>query len=75
MAQATRVLGHLIGVDFQRKSLHRGIKDDAEADTSRGFHAAAQMFRRMSAMDGSAAPGRWRLNRGARCNPRGQRTW
>ena len=46
------MLGHLIGVDFSASRHIVGIKDDAKQIRSRGFHAAAQMFRRMSAMDG-----------------------
>jgi class 3 adenylate cyclase/tetratricopeptide (TPR) repeat protein len=52
MAQANaHVLGHLIGVDFGESRHIAGIRDDAKQIRSRGFHAAAQMFRRMSAKD------------------------
>ena len=57
MAQANaHVLGHLIGVDFSASRHIAGIKDDTKQIRSRGFHAAAQLFRRMSAMDGGARP-------------------
>jgi len=53
MAQANaHVLGHLIGVDFSASRHIAGIKDDTKQIRSRGFHAAAQLFRRMSAKDG-----------------------
>ena len=49
MAQAhAHLLGHLIGLDFTQSPHIRGILDDARQIRNRGFHAAAQMFRRFA---------------------------
>ena len=51
-AQAhAHLLGHLIGLDFTTSVHLRGILDDARQIRNRGFHAAAQTFRRMTAGD------------------------
>ncbi len=53
MAQAhAHLLGHLIGLDFANSKHIHGIQDDGKQIRSRGFHAAAQMFRRVSAQMG-----------------------
>ena len=52
MAEAhAHLLGHLIGLDFSDSRHIEGIKDDGKQIRNRGFHAAAQMFRRVSARD------------------------
>ncbi len=52
MAQAhAHLLGHLIGLDFAESTHIKGIKDDSKQIRNRGFHAAAQMFRRIAARD------------------------
>ena len=58
MARAhAHVLGQLDRPRLRGEPPHIiGIKDDAGQTRSRGFHAAAQMFRRMSPADGSARP-------------------
>jgi len=43
------LLGHLIGLDFSDSKHIRAIQDDAEQIRNRGFHAAAQIFRRVAA--------------------------
>ena len=54
MAQAhAHVLGHLIGLDFADSRHVRGIQDDGKQIRNRGFHAAAQMFRRIAAPNGT----------------------
>jgi class 3 adenylate cyclase/tetratricopeptide (TPR) repeat protein len=56
MAQAhAHLLGHLVGLDFSESPHLRGILDDPRQIRSRGFHAAAQMFRRMTVEDGTPA--------------------
>ncbi|MEO8751984.1 MAG: adenylate/guanylate cyclase domain-containing protein [Casimicrobiaceae bacterium] len=40
--------GHLIGVDFGDSPHVRGIREDGKQIRNRGFHAIAQMFRRMA---------------------------
>ena len=56
MAQAhAHLLGHLVGLDFSESSHLRGILDDPRQIRSRGFHAAAQMFRRTAAQGGAPA--------------------
>jgi len=53
MAQAhAHLLGHLIGLDFTESKHLRGILDDGKQIRDRGFHAAAQMLRRVAAQDG-----------------------
>ena len=47
------LLGHLIGIEWQSSRHLRGILDDAKQIRNRAFHAAAQMFRRLTAGDGS----------------------
>jgi hypothetical protein len=50
MAQAhAHLLGHLIGLDFSDSRHIKGIRDDARQIRNRAFHAAAQLFRRVSA--------------------------
>ena len=52
-AQAhAHVLGQLIGLDFADSPHVRGIRDDARQIRDRGFHAAALLFRSLSARDG-----------------------
>ncbi len=54
MAQAhAHLLGHLIGLDFADSKHIRGIQDDHKQIRNRAFHAAAQVFRRVSASDGA----------------------
>ncbi|MEO7152973.1 MAG: adenylate/guanylate cyclase domain-containing protein, partial [Burkholderiaceae bacterium] len=48
------LLGHLIGLDFSDSRHVKGILDDPKQIRARGFHAAAQTLRRISARD--AAP-------------------
>jgi class 3 adenylate cyclase/tetratricopeptide (TPR) repeat protein len=43
------LLGHLIGVDFSASPHIEGIRDDGRQVRNRGFHAAAQLFRRAAA--------------------------
>jgi class 3 adenylate cyclase len=47
------LLGHLIGLDWKESPHLRGILDDPKQIRNRAQHAAAQMFRRVSAQDGS----------------------
>ena len=47
------LLGHLLGIDYSASSHVRGIRDDPRQIRNRAFHAAAQVFRRVSASDGS----------------------
>jgi class 3 adenylate cyclase/tetratricopeptide (TPR) repeat protein len=52
MAQAhAHVLGHLIGLDFTDSRHIKGIQDDRRQIRNRGFHSAAQMFRRVAAQN------------------------
>ncbi len=54
MAQAhAHLLGHLVGLDFAESRHVEGIHDDAKQIRNRGFHTAAQVFRRVSAQDGA----------------------
>ena len=54
MAQAhAHLLGHLIGLDFTDSKHVKGIQDDGKQIRNRAFHAAAQVFRRVSASDGA----------------------
>ena len=54
MAQAhSHVLGHLIGLDFGDSRHIRGIREDGKQMRDHGFHAAAQMFRRVAAQGGA----------------------
>ena len=54
MAQAhAHLLGHLIGLDFAESRHIKGIQDDGKQIRNRGFHAAAQLFRRIRARDGA----------------------
>ncbi len=46
------LLGHLFGLDFTESRHIRGIRDDGKQIRNRGFHAAAQVFRRVVARDG-----------------------
>ena len=56
MAQEhAHLLGHLIGIDFGDSKHISGIKEDGKQIRNRGFHAAAQMFRRACASDGVPA--------------------
>ncbi len=47
------LLGHLIGIEWKNSRHIRGILDDPRQIRNRAFHAAAQIFRRVSASDGS----------------------
>jgi class 3 adenylate cyclase/tetratricopeptide (TPR) repeat protein len=47
------LLGHLIGIEWQDSRHIQGIAEDPKQIRSRAFHAAAQVFRRVSASDGS----------------------
>lgn len=47
------LLGHLVGIDYQDSRHISGILDDSQQIRSRTFYAAAQLFRRVSASDGS----------------------
>ena len=52
MAQGhAHLLGHLIGLDFAESKHIQGIRDDGKQIRNRGFHAAAQIFRRVVARD------------------------
>ena len=49
MAEAhTHLLGHLVGIDFSDSRHVKVILEDGKQIRSRAFHAAAQMFRRVS---------------------------
>lgn len=48
------LLGHLIGLSWNDSPHVRGILDDPKQIRSRAQHAAAQMFRRISAGDGAS---------------------
>ncbi|HEY6132752.1 MAG TPA: adenylate/guanylate cyclase domain-containing protein [Rubrivivax sp.] len=47
------LLGHLIGIEWKSSRHLKGILDDPKQIRNRAFHAAAQLFRRVSATDGS----------------------
>jgi class 3 adenylate cyclase/tetratricopeptide (TPR) repeat protein len=47
------LLGHLIGIEWTGSRHIKGIVDDPRQIRNRAFHAAAQIFRRVSAVDGS----------------------
>ena len=47
------LLGHLIGLDFSDSPQLRGILDDTRQIRSRGFHAAAQLLRRVGGSAGA----------------------
>ena len=47
------LLGHLIGIDWRNSRHIRGIVEDPKQIRNRAFHAAAQLFRRVSAKDDS----------------------
>ena len=49
------LLGHLIGIDWRDSPHVRGILQDPKQIRNRAFRAAAQMFRRFGASDGSPA--------------------
>ena len=54
MAEAhAHVLGQLIGLEFTSSPHVRGIADDITQIRSRGFHVAAQLFRRLAERDGT----------------------
>ncbi len=56
LAQAhAHLLGHLIGIDWKSSRHIKGILDDPKQIRNRAFHAAAQLFRRISASDGGTA--------------------
>jgi len=42
------ILGHLVGLDFSASPHLRGVLDDSQQMRNRGFHAAAQIFRRLA---------------------------
>jgi len=46
------ILGHLVGLDFSASPHLRGVLDDSQQIRNRGFHAAAQVFRRLVQSDG-----------------------
>ena len=47
------LLGHLVGIDYSTSRHIRGIRDDPKQIRNRAFHAAAQVFRRVSATNSS----------------------
>jgi predicted ATPase/class 3 adenylate cyclase len=47
------LLGHLIGIEWKGSRHIKGILDDPKQIRNRAFHAAAQIFRRVGASDGS----------------------
>ena len=47
------LLGHLLGIDYSASRHVLGIRDDPRQIRNRAFHTAAQVFRRVSASDGS----------------------
>jgi tetratricopeptide (TPR) repeat protein len=47
------LLGHLIGIAWRDSRHIKGILDDPKQIRNRAFHAAAQLFRRVSASDGN----------------------
>ena len=47
------LLGHLVGIDFLDSRHVKGILSDPRQIRNRAFHAAAQLFRRVSAQDGA----------------------
>ena len=51
------LLGHLIGIDWKESRHIKGILDDPKQIRNRAFHAAAQLFRRISASDGNPRDG------------------
>lgn len=54
LAQArAHLLGHLIGIEWPDSPHLQGIVEDARQIRNRAFHAAAQLFRRLCAQDGS----------------------
>jgi len=56
MAEAhAHLLGHLIGIEWRDSPHIKGILDDPKQIRNRAFHAAAQLFRRLSADGGNSA--------------------
>ncbi len=54
MAEAhAHLLGHLIGIDFSESRHVKVMLEDGKQIRTRGFHAAAQMFRRLSRQTGT----------------------
>ena len=51
------LLGHLIGIEWKTSRHIKGILDDPKQIRNRAFHAAAQLFRRIGANEGSASDG------------------
>ena len=47
------LLGHLVGIEWRDSRHVKGILDDPRQIRNRAFHAAAQLFRRMSQSDGT----------------------
>ena len=47
------LLGHLIGIEWRDSRHLKGILDDPRQIRNRAFHAAAQLFRRIGAADGT----------------------
>ena len=47
------LLGHLIGIEWRDSRHIKGILNDPKQIRNRAFHAAAQLFRRIGAIDGS----------------------
>jgi class 3 adenylate cyclase len=51
------LLGHLIGIEWRESRHIRGILDDPRQIRSRALHAAAQLFRKVSASEGNPPDG------------------
>ncbi len=51
------LLGHLIGIEWRESRHIRGILDDPKQIRSRALHAAAQLFRKVSAGEGNPPDG------------------
>jgi len=51
------LLGHLIGIDWRNSRHIRGIVDDPRQIRNRAFHAAGQLFRRISSDDSNRSDG------------------
>ena len=47
------LLGHLIGIEWRASRHVKGILDDPRQIRNRAFHAAAQLFRRIAAVEGT----------------------
>jgi class 3 adenylate cyclase len=51
---SAHLLGHLVGVDFSDSPHVKGILGDPGQIRNRAFHVAAEFFRRLTAIDGTA---------------------